>query len=334
MMHGVDEELQGAIFDSVLLPGIAERTVSAADIEAEHGMPAGHVLAMVESWGLPLPEADQPAFTSEEARVIVELWKLEDFWPRDVAVQAGRVYGRLLARIAQTELQLFRVYVVPRLRAEGRDPAAAVEAVREAFEALLPLADPLLTGVHRRWVEHELAQEAVIAVEGEGEDGLPGAVDVAFLFCDLKDFTAFADEHGDTSAVMAIDRFAETVTRERGPHFRFMKALGDGFMLAYSDACEAVRAGSRVITAMKAPRLPGVHASVHRGVAILREGDYFGGSVNLAARLLNAAEQDELIATEPVVESCGDEFAWESIGKRRIRGVAEMCDVFRLDGYS
>jgi adenylate cyclase len=333
-MQGVDEELQGAIFDSVLLPGIAERTVSAADIEEESGCPARHVLTMVESWGLPVPDPDQPAFTPDEARVLVELWRLEEVWPQDVAVQAGRVYGRLLARIAQTELQLFRVYVVPRLRADGRDPAATVDAVREAFEALLPLADPLLTGVHRRWVEHELAQEAVIAVESEGEGSLPGAVEVAFLFCDLKDFTAFADEQGDTAAVMAIERFAETVTRERGTEFRFMKALGDGFMLAYSDACDAVRAGSRIITAMKAPRLPGVHASAHRGVAILREGDYFGGSVNLAARLLNAAERDELIATAPVVEACGEEFDWESIGKRRIRGVAEMCDVYRLDGYS
>jgi class 3 adenylate cyclase len=46
-----------------------------------------------------------------------------------------------------------------------------------------------------------------------------------------------------------------------------------------------------------------VHASVHVGTAIARDGDYFGGAVNLTARLLGAAGRDELVATRPVVEA-------------------------------
>jgi adenylate cyclase len=316
------------VFESVLLQGVAERTVSARDIEERGGLPAAEVLDMVQAYGLPVPDPDQPEFTPEEADVFVRLKELEEIWPRDVAIQASRVYGRLLARIAQTELQLFRVYVVPRLRAEGRDDDETLQAVRDAFESLLPLADPLLIGVHRRWLEHELAQEAVVSAEAVGT--FPGAVDVTFLFCDLKDFTAFADSEGDTAAVLAIDHFADSVTRDRGSEFRFMKALGDGFMLAYGDTCAAVRAGARIMADMRVPRMPRVHASVHRGVAIVREGDYFGGSVNLAARLLNAAEGDELVATRSVVDSCDDEFEWEAIGQRRVRGVADLVDVYRL----
>jgi adenylate cyclase len=317
-----------SVFEAVLLQGIGERTLSARQIEAEGGLKVEEIATMIESFGLPIPEPDQPAFTREEADVFVRLKELEDVFPPHVAVQAGRVYGRLLSRIAQTELQLFRVYVVPRLRADGQHPEETLRAARDAFEQLLPLADPLIMGVHRRWLEHELAQEAVASVENVGE--LPGAVDVTFLFCDLKDFTAFADSHGDTAAVGAIDHFAESVVRERGQEFRFMKALGDGFMLAYGDPCAAVRAGNRIVKAMQVPRMPRVHASAHRGVAIVREGDYFGTSVNLAARLLNAADRDELIATTPVVESTGDEFDWEPVGQRRIRGVAELVDVYKL----
>jgi adenylate cyclase len=325
MIPEMDER---AVFDSVLLQGIAERTVSRRAIEEEAGMSAAEFERIIEAWGLPAPEPDQPAFTREEADVFVRLKQLENVWPPDVAVQAGRVYGRLLARIAQTEVQLFRVYTVPRLRAEGRNPDETLRAARDAFEALLPLADPLIVGVHRRWVEHELAQEAAISAEGAGQ--LPGAVDVTFLFCDLKDFTAFADSQGDTAAVTAIDHFADSVTRERGMDFRFMKALGDGFMLAYSDPDSAVAAGDRIVKSMQVPRMPRVHASAHRGVAIVREGDYFGSSVNLAARLLNAADGDELIATNSVVESTSDGFRWEPIGKHRIRGVAELIEVYRL----
>jgi adenylate cyclase len=317
-----------AVFEPVLMEEIGRRTLSAREIEAEGGLEVEQIATMIQAFGLPVTDPDQPAFTREEADVFRRLKELEDVFPPQVAVQVGRVYGRLLARIAQTELQLFRVYVVPRLRAEGRDPEQTLRAARNAFEQLAPLADPLIVGVHRRWLEHELAQEAVTSIEEVGV--LPGAVDVTFLFCDLKDFTAFADSHGDAAAVGAIDQFAETVTRERGREFRFMKALGDGFMLAYGDPDAAVRAGDRIIKAMRVPRMPRVHSSAHRGVAIVREGDYFGTSVNLAARLLNAAGGDELIATQRVVESTSDEFRWEPIGQRRIRGVAELVDVYRL----
>jgi adenylate cyclase len=317
-----------ALFEPVLMEEIRRRTLSAREIQAEGGLEVEQIAMMIEAFGLPVPDPDQPAYTREEGDVFRRLKELEDVFPPDVAVQIGRVYGRLLARIAQSELQLFRVYVVPRLRAAGRDSEQTLRAARDAFEQLAPLADPLIVGVHRRWLEHELAQEAVASVEEVGV--LPGAVEVTFLFCDLKDFTAFADSHGDAAAVGAIDQFAETVTRERGSEFRFTKALGDGFMLAYGEPAPAVRAGDRIIKAMRVPRMPRVHASAHRGVAIVREGDYFGTSVNLAARLLNAAGGDELIATDRVVEPTSEEFRWEPIGQRRVRGVAELVDVYRL----
>ena len=101
-------------------------------------------------------------------------------------------------------------------------------------------------------------------------------------------------------------------------------------MLVYDDACEAVAAGLRVIAAMRATELPGVHASVHRGVATARSGDYFGSSVNLAARLLAFGRRDELLATQEVVAACRDRFEWTPAGERAIRGVADRVTVFKL----
>ena len=322
---------EGAIFDAVLMPGRAERTVSAADIERAGGLEVERTMELIEAYGLPVLPPDEPGFTPEEARVFIELKQLEEIWTPDLFIQTARVYGRLLARIAQTSLQLFRTYVEPRLRAEGEDPLATLQSVQTAFARLLPLSDPLLLGIHRRWMEHELAQAAVTAAEaGAGEHVLPGRVEVALLFCDLKDFTAVADREGDHAAVAAIDRFAAVVVRERGEAFRFMKALGDGFMLAYGEADEAVSAAARVIEAMHDPELPGVHASIHYGQAIAREGDYFGGVVNLAARLLAAGRADELIVTRAVVDRCGEEFDFEPAGSRKVRGVAMPVELYRL----
>ena len=122
-----------------------------------------------------------------------------------------------------------------------------------------------------------------------GTHALPGEVNVAFLFCDLKDFTAFADAEGDEAAIEAVDRFFDTVALEQGDDARLMKSLGDGVMLAYRDALTAVAVGARVMAHARAESSLRVHASVHCGVAIARDGDYFGHAVNLAARLLDAA---------------------------------------------
>lgn len=325
--RGAPEE---AIFDSVLLPGIAERTVSARDIEEAGGLPADETLALFAASGLSPPGPDEPAFTPEEAHAYTELQRIRDVWPPELAVQLSRVFGRHLARVAQASVQLFRLYVERRLRTEAGEPAAGLAATHAAFENLLPLADPFLTGFYRRWLEHDLAQAAVSEAEAEAEVPLPGAVRVGLLFCDLKDFTAYADREGDAAAIAAIDRFTDVVVRERGEEFRFMKVLGDGAMLSYDETPEAVAAGARIVAAMQADDLPGVHASVHTGVVIAREGDYFGSAVNLAARLLAAAEEDELLATRPVVEACGERFDWQPAGTRKLRGVAGPVEVFRL----
>jgi class 3 adenylate cyclase len=120
---------------------------------------------------------------------------------------------------------------------------------------------------HRRWLEHELAQVVVREVESSvGTDALPGAVSVAFLFCDLKDFTAFADARSDVAAVAAIERFGDAVASQRGEHVRPMKSLGDGFMLVYGDAPTAVAAGARIIdSCVRRRRSARTQASITEG---------------------------------------------------------------------
>lgn len=322
---------EGAIFDAVLLPETKERVISAAEIEATGGLPASEIATMMEAFGLPAPGRSQPAFSEEEARIFRGLAALEAVWPPELTIQVARVYGRLLARIAQTEVQLFRLHVERRLLDDMEDPLDGLRAVQSAFIELLPLADRLLLTVHRRWLEHELGQAAVRQAEtGAGRNRLPGAVQVAFLFCDLKDFTAYAEREGDTRAVEEVERLAAVTMRERGEGVRLMKSLGDGYMLCYAGTVQAVAVGAGIIGAMSTGAGPGAHASVHEGAAIAREGDYFGGAANLAARLLAVAGRDELVATRPVIHATEGAFAWEALGSQRIRGITEPVEVFRL----
>jgi adenylate cyclase len=328
MSHG---DPAAAMFEAALLPGRLERTVTPAAVERLGGLEVAEIAELMEAFGLPRPGPDDPTFTPQEARVFIELARLDELWPAKVRRQVARAYGAMLGDIARVELRAFQIHTEPHVRARGGDPAAQLRAIQSAFGRLLPLADPLLLGVHRRCVEHEIAQGAVRAAELDvGPIGLPGAVEVTFLFCDLKDFTAFAETGGDAAAIDAIDRFFEVVTDERGERGRFVKSLGDGAMLVYPEPADAVADGARIIAAMRGTGPPGVHASVHRGTAIARSGDYFGGAVNLTARLLALAERHELLATAAVVEACGDGFAWTAGGERALRGVATPVEVYKL----
>ena len=306
--------------------------MSAAQIEATGGMPVERIGELMQAFGLPLPAPEELAFTPDEGRVLKQLWQMRAVWPFELSVGVGRIYGRLLARIAHASVQLWVSVVEPRLQAADLEDRLGVLAAAETFDGLLPVADTLLIGVHRRWIEHEASQIAILGAERDaGDQALPGAVEVSILFCDLKDFTAFGDREGDVAAVRIIDEFASVVTREHGPKARLTKWLGDGFMLVYPRPELAVAAGIRIIDGMRTADGPGVHASIHHGHAIPREGEYFGSMVNLAARLLGAAGRDELVATRPVVERCPD-VTWRPDGTHRIRGIKAPVEVFKLRG--
>jgi class 3 adenylate cyclase len=323
--------LEDAIFDAVLDPVRAERTVTPAQIEARGGLPVGEIALLMQSAGLPPPGPEEPSFTEEEAHVFEEVGRMREVWTPDLGLQVSRVSGRALARIAQTQVQAFRLHVEPRLRAETGD--AALPEVHWAFERLLPLAAPFLVALHRRLFERELAEQAIREAEARaGGQALPGSVDVAILFCDLKDFTAYADSEGDEAAVEAVEAFARAVTEEAGPRGRVVKGLGDGYMLAFGDPRDAVDAAWRIIVRHRDGDGPGVHASLHQGVAVVRDGDYFGGVVNVAARILAAAKRDELVATEAVAEATDSSFNWEHAGPSYIRGVRDTVDLYLLIG--
>jgi adenylate cyclase len=335
MSYGGEDERAAteaaAIFDAVLDPARGERTVSPAQIEAEGGLTVDETRLLVLNLGLPAPDPQEPYFTAAEAHVLVRFGSLRKIWPPAVYLQIARVYGQALAHIAQTEINLFRLYIEPNLRGVSGGPARARQAVQEAFGELLPLADPILLGVHRRRVEHELTQVAVRAAEIRTREGvLPGAIEVTFVFCDLKDFSAYADAHGDGAAADLIERLAVVITGELGHHGHVVKALGDGFMLTYREPGEAVAACVRIIEQMHGAGAPGVHAGVHQGVVLYREGDYFGRAVNLAARLLGLAGRDEIFASEEVVRATAGRFDWKSHGTHGIRGFGEPVCVYRL----
>jgi adenylate cyclase len=322
--------VEEAIFEGVLDPERERRRVSATEIERDGGLPAREIQAMLRGFGLPAPNAEQEFFTSEEADAFRALGRLREIWPQDVRLQVARVYGQALDRIARTELHLFRSRLRPRIEETTPSPLEALEATRQAAELLLPLADPLLLGVHRRKLERELTQAAVWEAELEAEGLVPGTVEVSLLFCDLRHFTSYANRQGDRAAIEVLDHLAEAVEQNIGENGRLVKALGDGYMLAYPTPAPAVAAALAISAAMRPFGGPPLHAGLHHGLAVFREGDYYGRAVNLASRLLNSADGDELLATENVALA-SEQYGWQRRGRTQLPDFETDLEIFRLD---
>ena len=112
---------QAGIAEIIPAQGAAARTVSVAQIEASGGMPVERIGELMEAFGLPLSAGEEPAFTPNEAQVLEQLWQLRDVWPFELSVQLGRIYGRMLARIAHASVQLWVSVVESRLQAADVD---------------------------------------------------------------------------------------------------------------------------------------------------------------------------------------------------------------------
>ena len=69
--------------------------------------------------------------------------------------------------------------------------------------------------------------------------------------------------------------------------------------------------------------LPQAHVGLHAGPVIFQEGDYYGQTVNLAARIAAYARAGEVVASQAVVDaSIGAAVAFTEIGPVELKGVA------------
>jgi adenylate cyclase len=153
-----------------------------------------------------------------------------------------------------------------------------------------------------------------------------------FAFADIAGFTALTEAHGDEAAFALIEHFIKAVKTElpavRGEH---VKTIGDALMLRIPDPGDAIVLGLRIANELMLDHgAPAVRVGLHHGPAVESEGDYFGASVNLAARVSALASGGEVLvtgSTAALVPELEGVF-YESRGRQALKNVAEPVEVF------
>ena len=123
----------------------------------------------------------------------------------------------------------------------------------------------------------------------------------AVAFIDLTGFTRLTEERGDEVAASVAMRLGELTVETVRPHGgRVVKLLGDGVLVRFDDASAGASACLDLLRAMPSADMPTGHAGLASGPLIVRDGDVFGRTVNLAARVADATPDGHLYVPEVV----------------------------------
>ena len=138
-------------------------------------------------------------------------------------------------------------------------------------------------------------------------------------------------ERGDEAAATAADRLrglAEATARWF--EGRLVKLLGDGVLLRFPDAPAAIRATLHLFEQIDAAGLPRGHAGIASGRVVVRDGDVFGATVNLASRIADIAKPGEVVVEEGVVIALPrGTAAFHPIGRVELKGFPEPIALWR-----
>ena len=164
------------------------------------------------------------------------------------------------------------------------------------------------------------------------------------LFADLRGSTSMYETLGNTDATAVVTQSVAVLARivgARGGHV--VKTLGDGLMAVFPTPPAAVAAADDMHDSISRIGAPGeasgevsppsvplrLQVGLAHGEVVEVEGDVFGDAVNVAARLLDHAGDNETLATLSVIDMLGewDQSRFRSLGGMQLRGRAEPVQV-------
>ena len=155
---------------------------------------------------------------------------------------------------------------------------------------------------------------------------------VTLMFSDIEGFTALTSRLGDRRAHEVIGRHNAIVREQLARHEgREVELQGDGFLLAFAEAHQALRCAVAIQRALEehnaryADEAMRVRIGLHTGEAIRDRGRFFGLSVILAARVASEATGGQILVSAAVKERTrdADEFHFAAECRASLKGIAE-----------
>jgi adenylate cyclase len=277
---------------------------------------------------LGLPQSVDDRVRAEDAEMLSLIVTKVDLADDDELSRLARLYGGTIQRLVASGLQFFDRTVRQRVETFDLSDAERDSLIYEKGAAYAELVQRLVPWLQRRHREHTVLEYLVDVTEGFMEErGITPPQPrkpPAIAFMDLTGYTAVAEEHGDLAAAELAADLAGVVNEAAQAHGgRPVKWLGDGVMFHFADPGSAILGGLELVEltekAMSVPARMGINA----GAVVAQEGDYFGRTVNIAARIADYAQPHEVLVSEEAKQSAGvTEVEFELVGDVPLKGVS------------
>jgi adenylate cyclase len=309
-----------------------ERRMSVEEVAAETGLEAELVERILVILGTP---ADRRHDVSpEDAEALRHCARVLDAgFPLVAFLQLVRVYAQSMRRIADAEVRLFHLYVHEPLIRDAVPELEMAEEMGELAADILPLAAPLTDYLHQRYLRYFVEQDVVGHMEADASavdtaEIELGHVHVSLCFIDLTGFTRYTEEEGDIEALDVVENFVASVEATLPREATIVKTIGDEVMVVSPDPLSLTEWAVDFLARFE--QRPQPRVGIHYGDAVYRDGDYFGGQVNLAHRVVNRALAGEVLVTDGV---CGaiaasDRLQFEGIGRVSLKGFPSPTELF------
>jgi len=306
-----------------------------AELSDEIGIPFVTLERIYVAFGLPRP-APEEHVREEDQPVISFIPVLVDAGLNEGEVlRLARVWGDSVRRVAQFQNHFMHHSIEEPFRRRGlRDNAAFEAALREVGVRAGRSGEDLLGWLYRRHSEVFETEHFFDHVETALEDAgvhrrEPRQVE-ACVFADLSGYTRMTEESGDEVAAKVSLKLAEVVSeiasRHRGS---VVKMLGDGVHFHFKDPHDAVMASLEIVDAVAPAGLPPAHIGVNAGPMIYDEGDYFGRTVNITARIASQAGPDQVFVGEDVLRHVTPSgFRLVEAGAFELKGIAQPMTLY------
>ena len=199
-----------------------------------------------------------------------------------------------------------------------------------------PRVDGLLAGVYQNMWTAPLQWQAPTLISRLGRrcaaSPAPASEALTICFLDLEGFTAFTSREGDeaaTAVLCAHRRAVERIVRARNG--RVVQHVGDGTVLAFGDAADAVDAALAIVGSKHGPLR--VRAGLHTGtVQVLPDGDVLGQVVNVASRVAAATDGGDVVVTADTADAAANDPRVEYVRpqRRRFKGIDGLVQTHRV----
>ena len=160
------------------------------------------------------------------------------------------------------------------------------------------------------------------------------SVERTIAFVDLAGFTALTDVHGDEAAVGLVDAFTGIATESANASgAELVKTVGDAVMLAAPTPERGLAAVRHLFhAAYERDGFPEPRAGIHHGAVVERSGDYFGATVNLAARVASRAGSGQALVTAMILDAAlATEVDVVALGAHQLRNILDPVDLWAIE---